>query len=303
MDLEKIVENLYSEQPEPESILYHYTSIKNLLNIIKQKSLYASEIRYFSDASELKYTSDKIHLKIEQMLHQNKSLDEDDKEILNQFSSWVSTRIPNGDLLFVMSFTTEGNLLSQWRSYCPESKGVSIGFDPNKLQTIANKGSFSVGKCIYEENTQQELITDLITNIMLLAKKTCNNTNQRSSSQSYFEAFENAEECILKLAALIKSPHFKEEKEWRLVSNSISDYANSPIPIKFREGKSFLIPYIEFKLPRCENNNSKINIKHIYVGPTPNVNISVRSIDMFLVIHSATAMRNTSNSQIPYRTW
>jgi len=37
----------------PDRILYHYTRLDGLLGIVKSKSLWASNIYYFNDASEI----------------------------------------------------------------------------------------------------------------------------------------------------------------------------------------------------------------------------------------------------------
>jgi hypothetical protein len=50
---------------------------------------------------------------------------------------------------------------------------------------------------------------------------------------------------------LFKDQAFREEDEWRLVSPVISNYLTAPI--KFREGRSLLTPYINFDLPAGDN--------------------------------------------------
>ena len=45
-------------------------------------------------------------------------------------------------MLLVACFTTEGNLLSQWRSYCPTGRGCSLGFSAEAVLKAANDTAF-----------------------------------------------------------------------------------------------------------------------------------------------------------------
>jgi hypothetical protein len=43
----------------------------------------------------------------------------------------------------VCSFSEKGDLLSQWRGYCPQGVGYSIGFDSAKLNELAKNPQLS----------------------------------------------------------------------------------------------------------------------------------------------------------------
>ena len=58
------------------------------------------------------------------------------------------------------------------------------------------------------------------------------------------KAFASIEIDLLRIAAILKHPSFREEKEWRIVSPVIANTAEAPI--LFREGHAMLVPYIEF---------------------------------------------------------
>lgn len=293
---ENVESSLYTNPSQ--DTLFHYTSINSLLNIVKYKSLWASEIRYFSDASEMGYTNMLFQNLINQKL--GNDINENKRRMYIQLQKWLEDRINNGHLLFILSFTTNGNQLSQWRSYCLNGKGVSIGFEPNMLKERANQQSFCLGKCIYDNSQQEQLINKLIVDIENLAESNRDNTDlsKRHASNSFHDIFESVEDRILKIAALIKHPAFKEEQEWRLVSNTITNYIKTPM--KYREGTSFIIPYLEFKLSEKED---KIDIEQVYLGPTANQNIAMKSLTMFLSKHHASPQKGVCNSCIPYRTW
>jgi len=96
---------------------------------------------------------------------------------------------------------------------------------------------------------------------------------------------------------VLKHPSFQEEEEWRVVSPIYTDYLNSPV--EFREGTSMLVPYIEFAL-RAEGH-ALVDMYHIYVGPTPNMHISMNSISMYLNKKGIKLDRPASYCDIPYR--
>jgi hypothetical protein len=119
--------------------------------------------------------------------------------------------------------------------------------------------------------------------------------SKRHPSNSYYGLFEKFEDDLLLAAALLKNSAFKEEVEWRLVSSVVKRYA--PSDIRYREGRSCLVPYRELSLVTKETN--RMMLKEVYVGPTPNPNLSMRSVSMYLSQQGLNAM--VANSMIPYR--
>lgn len=114
-----IVNELF--EAKPKGTLYHYTSLKGTMGIIESGSLRATEIRFFSDAAEIKHM---VNLLRNGMVTFTPRLE-------YQLSNWLSKRLTYKHRLFVASFTANGNLLSQWRSYSPAAgriKGVGSLF-------------------------------------------------------------------------------------------------------------------------------------------------------------------------------
>ena len=103
----------------------------------------------------------------------------------------------------------------------------------------------------------------------------------------------------MRLAALLKHPSFYEEQEWRLVSSVTTNYITAPI--EYREGPSMLIPYMNFYLPEAEDR--RIDIEHVFLGPTPNVNSSMTSLSRYLSKKGASPRQGMTYCQIPYRAW
>jgi hypothetical protein len=221
------------------------------------------------------------------------------QKLLAQFLDWVSNRIISGHMLFAASFRANGNLLSQWRGYSALGKGVSIGFNPEYLSACATSQSFQLGKCVYDPDTQEALIKKVIASVECLAEEYGENLDEskRPPLQSYFDIFERVESDLLRIAALLKHPSFQEEEEWRIVSPVLVDYVSTPV--KFREGTSMLVPYLEFKLGI--GNNDPIELEQVVLGPTPNINLSMNSLTMFLSKMRVKVNSGISYCQIPYR--
>ena len=122
MTVNDLINDLYSSTPMAP--LYHYTSLSALESIISGGYLYATDMQYFNDSAELRHTAELLRIRISQAIEDGVG----DAEVLRQFRAWTAERIGGGHMQFVVSFTENGNLLSQWRSYCNHGQGISLGF-------------------------------------------------------------------------------------------------------------------------------------------------------------------------------
>jgi hypothetical protein len=291
--IKDITENLYSDIPK--ETLYHYTTFTGLMGIVHSQVLWASDIRYMNDSAELKHTADLIRMEITQRITDGHAK----PNLLNQFLEWVTHRITNGHMLFAASFRSNGNLLSQWRGYSKLGKGVSLGFNPGYILKCARKQSFQIGKCIYNSADQRRLIKQVVDSVEVLAQAhhEKKDSPEKNDPQSYYDVFEKIETDLLRIAAILKHPSFQEEEEWRIVSSALTDYVTSPV--LFREGTSMLVPYVEFKLLHAKDK--PVALEHIFLGPTPNINISMNSLTMFLAKNGANPEKGITYCEIPYR--
>ncbi len=291
--IQDITSKLYADIPQER--LYHYTSFTGLLGIVGTGALWASDIRYMNDSAELKHTADLIRMEITRRIAAGHAK----PDLLNQFLDWVTHRITNGHMLFASSFRSNGNLLSQWRGYSRLGKGVSLGFNPDSILRCARQQSFQIGKCIYSRKRQERLIARIIDAVEALAEAHVPDSTERGTgaAPSYHSIFQLIESDLLRIAAILKHPSFREEEEWRVVSPVITDYVKAPV--LFREGASMLVPYIEFNL--IAKTGSPIELEHLFLGPTPNITISMNSLTMFLAKNSIRPDKGISYCQIPYR--
>ena len=118
---------------------------------------------------------------------------------------------------------------------------------------------------------------------------------------------ESATSLITKLIVppiFMKHPSFAEEREWRAAKL----YKGDTVALRFRPGKSSLIPYIAIPLP--VQHVDKELIKRIVVGPTPKVEEAITAVKMLLRSNGYKVKKfneetgvEVISSQIPYRDW
>lgn len=286
---------------DKDEILYHYTSQKGLLGILNDGGIWATHIAYLNDSTEYNYAVDLLRKEIVDRLKSlparfitppfavNGKLSKD--EIIQDFLQIFFNFIEYSDNLnisvFVCSFSEEGNLLSQWRAYCPNANGFSIGFKKSNLIQIAKKNNFELARCEYNENKQKVMIKELINKFIGKLDIDMEKADILLIISSLLEEF-------ALLAARLKDKAFKEEKEWRLISNYSLGLMGS-----IREGKSMLIPYSHVNFVEKEGY---IQIEEIFIGPTPHKELAYKSIATLL--HSkGNIFAKIYDSKIPYRAW
>lgn len=270
-------------------LLFHYTSQTGLLGILSNQEIWATNIHYLNDYKEFRHCLDLVQTILITELNSNMAIRD---EVLEKYNKVCRLSSPNV-CMFVTSFSERGDLLSQWRGYCKDSTGYSIGFKKHVLQHMAIDAGFTLQECVYDTATQ---MTELTTHV-----KTIFNYNKVDKSNI---ATLNIEGTVSNLfqAALIIAPRFKdqafsEEKEWRLISPVIDFMDGS---VEFRQGKSSLIPYIKFSL--IPANSNKIPISKIYVGPTPDPELAKLAVTNLLYKLRALSKR-VELSKVPFKNW
>ena len=265
------------QNARPENFLYHYTSQSGFKGIIESKKIWATNILYLNDTEEIKQALWVTMTCLERI--SESPISKSEEKFVYEFYKRVEsiTKRDSDFGVYVCSFSTEPDLLSQWRGYCPDGNGISIGFDFNSERYAQLIGKdFSLVKCEYADefgpppSCIQKFLEETITTFRNFPKK-------MKLSDRIDKTLNGIDKKLLSIAPIIKHPAFKEESEWRLVSQPISITSQS---IKFREGKSMLIPYVAIELPK--DNDDELVIPEIWVGPTPHPNLSVHSLENYL---------------------
>jgi hypothetical protein len=349
-------------------ILWHYTTMSGLKGIVENGNIHATNIRYLNDSQEFDFGLDylkKVILSNEiDSQVENIPLNEDMSLLdhlitlrINYILSCFRDDPSRSSEYFVTSFSSNPDVLSQWRAYGKEKVGYSIKFDSASLHYPSDPMLTLIHKIEYvnpaDSSIARAFIDKTINDIktddwhsMLLKTMPWLEQNDRSEYQKMLLKMSELDDshsvrmtnmidiieetatfptkvdmndvdpvwytaictvdfwCIapsIKNVALTwKHYSFSEEDEYRLVyefNESIATKLNLSAK-KFREGKTFLIPYIEIPYDFRKNEI----IQEVVVGPCPHPDEAVSSIRQFLD-QNINKNFTVNNSKIPYRYW
>ncbi len=248
-------------------ILYHYASNETLLSIIQNKKIYLSDLSLSNDTTEGAHTFDLI------------------KEIFEEEEVWdpKGFNINHfGEHSTVLGFclSTEGDMLSQWRAYAQDGKGVSIGFDKDTLlkfnsEIDPTERIFKLVEIQYDRDKQKQKLKEKLASGISEFKKRNPKLDLSKTAPEYKQEGKRALEVIvdeyLKMIFpgildlyCFKKDFFKEEKEWRLMQNvTHGSFSVETEHIGFRAKSNALIPYRRFPDGQLSSNA----ISEIIMGP------------------------------------
>ena len=285
---------------ESDKILFHYTSLIGIIGIISSKAIWATNILYLNDASELNYS---LGLLKEEIVSFQKAIGNaliPEYAFYTQIIDNIYKFIPSESFaFFVCSFSEEKDLLSQWRGYCPEGIGFSIGLKLRRLHEWAQQNNCTLEPCIYDAEKQKIVLRNLIEQISYRYKTELNNSTKELKNEKEITLLVDLLEEFAKLAPTFKHPKFEEEKEWRIIANRHLRSEGFIGSIKYRSGKSMVVPYIEIFLPV---DDDKLEISQIMVGPTHDPILSKASVEMMLESNHV-KFNDVQYSTIPFRNW
>lgn len=280
---------------EVDKSLYHYTSIYSLVGIAETNSLWASNVYYMNDSEEIVYANRLLENTLKPRLTSNGS-DDQETEFLKQFYEWSNKFKYTTHNIFIFSLSEEPSLLSQWRSYTPHSKGVSVGFSPDKLNSIVKNNGLRIAKCLYEKDEQEEILNSLIEKLLITFRheRPDKHPTYGFPETRYHSFLEQFRGDILQVLSIIKNHSFSEEQEWRLISEFFPNDLSTEI--KFRQGAAMLVPFVEINL-----GEDKPLFEEVILGPSQHQNLSMSALSMFLA--NKNLCNKTVNCVIPYREW
>lgn len=224
-------------------LLYHYCSNETMYNIVKHGQLWMSDISKSNDYSEMRIFKPGIFFSIEEAYKKRpfpflfKGLNDLDaiRQLLIDVEKYIDNAQNSGFLTsFVICFSEEGDMLSQWRGYANNGKGCSLGFSLNELQQYCQKheNQIVIKKVEY---INKDTLTDyqnseadkLLTGIRDLRQDASqlfsspNLTDKQLEEGIFFLALSLFENFIYNTLQY-KWDAFKEEQEWRMFFKSIT---------------------------------------------------------------------------------
>lgn len=285
--------------PEPGDLLYHYTSATGLLGIIDSKTIWATRADHLNDSREVWHGIKMI------------------KELLPDFESGhpavpvardlFETR-PEEDIpkLFIAAWTEEGDQLSQWRGYGSGGAAYSLGFSRQALYEKARAEEWRLERCLYKEDEQREELRLAISTMISQAvelryaepwRSQYDPANPESAESFSWQLYS----FLLQSAARMKHSGFREEKEWRLVTNALT----TPVTVRHRAQAHAIVPYTAVPLPE---RDGRLDIRQTIIGPTAEQSRAYAAVHSLYVtsslLESDGSLRGEiRHSEIPYRYW
>ncbi|MFA9399290.1 MAG: DUF2971 domain-containing protein [Clostridiaceae bacterium] len=280
--------------------LYHYCSLETFIAIISNKCFRLSDLSKSNDYMERKWI---INI-LEEAL--NKSFKDEGITIDLREEYWYDDGVNNHiDYLlnmlrddvthssYITCFSRKGDLLSQWRAYGDDGRGVSIGFSSKLLYKVdSRKNNIYIEDVLYDKEEQFENIQLAVANALIYMKNLFNYDAVRVSddfNKYFIEEFDAFCEVICDelaiLSCYMKNPAFKEEDEERIFYvpaiyegepeliqekfNKTSSFNNYILkPINFYVRKDQIIGYSDLSFEKLIKNGI---ISEIIIGPSSRV--------------------------------
>jgi hypothetical protein len=263
--------------PLTKPTLYHYTDQAGLLGILQSKAAWATHIQYMNDAQEFDHM---LSLVRRWMYGQSGDLALHDPELHAMTVALTEAAVVDA---YVFSLSEKENQLSQWRGYGGSGGGFAIGFRAEPLfHRMKQIAGVEVGKCVYDESMQRQLVDDLLTYCAAEIREWRRQSGGTRTLPPYVsEALRTMyTSTIASAAPYLKSPDFYEENEWRVVARTRHPATGKPIgsfELGVRVGATMLRPYVSIALtedPKKWGNE----IAEIWVGPTAHQKLAFAAV-------------------------
>lgn len=217
------------------SIVYHYCSLENFLNIIKNKTIRLSDVNKSNDYLETKAVLSMIKEAAINMFKKSPISEcgiliygMNNEDAFKYLLDVVLNRVLEFKnlLIYAVCFSEKKDLLSQWRGYADNGKGVAIGFNLSCLKKICEATDLlKLGKVTYTgcESDSYNVIVSKYADMIItdITRALVNEKIDELLTNPYgFDLFSSLTQQTLVLESVfIKHQSFSEENEWRIVLN------------------------------------------------------------------------------------
>lgn len=305
----------FNKKPKGLNILYHYTDIGGLKGIIENQCFFSSNSAYLNDKEEF-YNGIKLFKTA--VIDYAKTLN--DKTLIQEVLNELNAK--DESFHYVTCFSLEGDLLSQWRAYADDGKGIAIGFDLNNL--IEAFKPKATGMLIeYNKSVQKQAVKKIVKTTVDFYYSKLPLLEKINQKNIYKVIAQEANEVFNKYIGQFKHNSFQEEREFRF-DLSIDLDINKSRELSYRVSKNnLLVPYLHLKTNYKEEVDSKLlssqqetiesirkkvnhnvkllPIKEIIIGPSLDFELNRKSIIGFLRKNGYSDNIKVNQSKVPYR--
>ena len=318
-------------------LLYHYCSNSTFFKIVSNHQIWMSDISRSNDYNEMRLFIPGIFRKIEnvyktnpfEFIYKKKTGLVALQLLLHEVYETIGRARDQGILTsYVVCFSREKDLLSQWRGYADNGKGCAVGFSLEELERYCSRSSgvITIRKVEYiNEQTLdkvlQEKAEELVPHFITLR-------NDAKQLFAYGDLSEEEPDAVMQLLAFglfenflfdslqYKWDDYEEEAEWRMFFKQITKNARhlfgdeKDLPerqerackgyftqhnkIQFFARDDCIVPYFPVDL----EDISSEPIKDVYLGPKNNSHIQDVKL---LFAREKLGEPNIQDSRISYR--
>jgi len=249
--------------------LYHYTTAAGLLAMLqedgnKHLKLWATDSRYLNDSMEYIGGLSVAQSSLNDCNYKNSLLISKVIEFLNS----------NNGRICVLSMSSKGNLLSQWRAYT-ENGGYSLKLRSDLFGPPGHLANRYLSACIYSKEKLKEKIEKSIEWHVEQYQNVSNSSSEAEQQHHLSNCSSGLFESIRVLAGLFKHKSFEEECEWR----HVFQYPyKSELRLRHRNG--LLIPYTLITFPSA-------CLEEIIVAPGSKQELAKNSAKDLLYLHDS----------------
>lgn len=260
--------------------LYHYTSAAGLLGILTSRTLWATDSAFLDDPTEGLLGRDEAMRRLEvrrNELMDDGPWDEDSLEasILDQLHEVIDSLKKMGTEpirarqgCYVASFSSDGDVLSQWRGY--GDGGYAIGFHTSamdRFDLVPPKGRTieHYARMPFLRQVSYGVDSDLSLDEAL------EHVAPDGTGHPGIHAHQQCYNHVLPALMTIKHEAFREEREWRL-------FNAEDLPrglVRTREGPVGLVPHVNMTFPEDA-------VHSVVVGPGPNGDLRLLAAQQLL---------------------
>jgi hypothetical protein len=257
--------------------------------------LWASKVQYQNDRGELL-----LALELAASIIQRKPGWGIRDSPINDFLEHLLERLQSRQEMSVctVSLSAEGDLLSQWRSYCRPGDGMSIGLEFNRVQEMATSLGWRLAPCIYDKAQQLVLLEAKVDEALTWLKSAPRHREPPGSAPGpIYEAAHRFAVEITELAPTMKDPSFEEEREWRVISppQRFGD-------LRYRPGRHTIVPYTPFPLRGSEQD--VLATVEVKIGPTAHPELAQSAAGGALIAAEPNVPAyNVTRTETSFREW
>lgn len=223
-------------RPKLPPVWYHYCSVNTFLSIMENYNIWLSDAEKTNGYTEMKWLFDKIKEVIDEILSSYEDIF--DHELLHRTKGIISevleklllkkAPVVKNAKSFMFCLSEANDLLSQWRAYGNDGKGVAIGFNTEVLSEFMSNPFYTLTKVIYsQEDTFKFLHIALDEQLKWSIESSIDSSNNGYNESKLVVNIFMLIYGIWEEGFVYKNNMFVEEQEWRIFRKIHSDnYSN-----------------------------------------------------------------------------